>query len=182
MTGAALTFTGFALAAVGAEAAFAAAGFAAAGFAAAGVALTDADARAGFAPFAFSAGALDATGFAAGAFPPVGFAAVPFTATGLVATSFVTGFAAVVLTGTFGAIGLVFKAGLGPGLTGAEAAFVGAEAAFVGAEAAFVGAEAALGAGAGFVLALVVPRIGVLAWATIRVLLAPGRPESLAVG
>jgi hypothetical protein len=159
------------------------------------VALTDADARAGFAPFAFSAGALDATGFAAGAFPPVGFAAVAFTATGLVATSFATGFAAVVLAGAFGAIGLalafaaiglagatlplvamtVFEAGLGAGLTGAEAAFVGAEAAFVG-------AEAGLGAGAGFALALVVSRVGVLAWATIRILLAPGRPESLAVG
>jgi hypothetical protein len=106
----------------------------------------------------------------------------------LVATNFATGFAAVVLAGAFGAIGLalafaaiglagaalplvaitVFKAGLGAGLTGAEAAFVGA--------------EAGLGAGAGFALALVVPRVGVLAWATIRILLAPGRPESLAVG
>jgi hypothetical protein len=63
-----------------------------------------------------------------------------------------------------------FVAVLGAGLPGADAAL--AEA----------GATLGAGARAGFRLALVVSRVGVLAGATIRILLAPERPASLAVG
>jgi len=51
-----------------------------------------------------------------------------------------------------------------------------------GDDAALAEADAAFGAGDGFARALVVSRVGVLAGATIRILLAPARPASLAVG
>jgi hypothetical protein len=100
----------------------------------------------------------------------------------LVAKGFATGLAAVVVAGAFAVIGLAVAVAA-IGLAGAALPFVaitgfrtGLGAVLTGAEAVFVRAEAALGAGAGFVLALVVSRVGVLAWATIGVLLAPGRP------
>jgi len=176
------------------------------GFAAAGLALAEADTGAGFAAVAFPAGAFAAAGFTAGAFTAGAFAATAFVATGLaalvltagafavagfvaeafaatafaatgfVATSFAIGFCVVVLAGGFAAIGLawvtlpfvaIIAAVLGAGLPGADATLVGA--------------DAVLGASDGFALALVVSRVGVLAWATIRILLAPGQPASLAV-
>jgi hypothetical protein len=68
------------------------------------------------------------------------------------------------------------------GLAGATRPFVAITGFVAVLGAGLPGADAALGAGAGFALALVVSRVGVLAWATIRILLAPGRPASLAVG